>query len=1052
MPRGSLWTEGGRLTKNSSHISQKSTIFLPLASDRLPKPLKMFKTHFRFKTVTTFLWLLQVFVVTECRQADSTSGLWGVASPATSPSRAPTEATPEPKKRKKTKKKRKLQPNPLTETHGYMPVESSGSTDPKSTSQRDRVTKKRRRGSADASTGHDDTVRSTNKKHATKKKRVKRVVKGPRQPRLEDGSVDIPTAERELKKNGGKEPTVDTTNDTNEKAASMTTRKRKKKKKKSKKILLTGDSRGSIETGTTDVRPSDKKDNTEHVSDRPSDGGKVGISTLVHENGAEQPNLPKLVDGLQADLSEIQPFQTTSEHSDEGDENASGTDSGVLTPKQSRNVTSAVEIVSDTNHVKVHTVPDEDLEEESETDTTNAIFGKVDSSSSTDGEVSKTPDEAVAPPADSQEDISGASFDSRAEISTLESEEDARKAEVEETNSSVVPIEDMVVVSQETTRAESTNTSKTDFENEAVSVEVQASPEPFTGDSSPIEGVALGASMTETDVATWAAPADEHSLNATSTVAEESSESSSSDEETTPDASNETMVNSSADAITTADNETSTEQGKADNSSDSAYGSSSDSEGMEDATVPAPESVTKDDSNTQDESAATSSVAKKQSDTNAKSDQTSFDMSTESAETRDDTGDGNLRTKMGNETLSQSSEEQKVFLSNRPAVLPKLDLESLAKEADSNEDIHVSIVTWNLAEESPEESDTKFIRAFRKHGLDKKGSDFVLISGQECENIKPRRTEGRRSREFRRLIVKQLGKRYVPIAIHQLGGIQFCLFCRRSILGDVESVSVADVTCGIGNVFHNKGAIAAFVQLRARNGSHSGQAKSKSLKMLFVTAHLAAHVKNFEARDSDYWRIMTELEAQAPPMFVTPAIGDTASGGSHLFDAADRIFFCGDLNYRMDLPREYAEFTVQEIEKHSGRNDDNSAVSASKLRQKLLRHDQLRRAIAAKRAFTGLAEGEIKFSPTFKYDKHSDEFDTSHKQRIPAWTDRILFKPVGTRVLEYDSVPEARHSDHRPVFATFRVNAEGRPQPKVTRKKRSRAKPGSKATEKVKQD
>jgi hypothetical protein len=365
----------------------------------------------------------------------------------------------------------------------------------------------------------------------------------------------------------------------------------------------------------------------------------------------------------------------------------------------------------------------------------------------------------------------------------------------------------------------------------------------------------------------------------------------------------------------------------------------------------------------------------------------------------------------------------------------KVKLDTLVSSMDTAKDIQVSVVTWNLAEDSPEEEDARFIREFRKRGVDGKGSDFVLISGQECENIKPRRTEGRRSREFRRLMVKMLGKRFVPIAIHQLGGIQFGLFCRRSILSEVESVSVADVTCGIGNVFHNKGGIAAFVQMKARNKADSILNHAKSVKMLFVTAHLAAHVKNAEARDADFWRIMTELEAQAPLSFVKQTADSEHSSGTELLGSADRLFFCGDLNYRLDLPREIMEHSIQQINELVNLGDDQSTQKAKALRAALLRHDQLRSTMAARRAFVDLAEGEITFSPTFKFDKNSDDFDTSHKQRIPAWTDRILFKPIGTRVLEYKSVLDARQSDHRPVHATFRVNLEGREVPKSAKKR-----------------
>lgn len=40
--------------------------------------------------------------------------------------------------------------------------------------------------------------------------------------------------------------------------------------------------------------------------------------------------------------------------------------------------------------------------------------------------------------------------------------------------------------------------------------------------------------------------------------------------------------------------------------------------------------------------------------------------------------------------------------------------------------------------------------------------------------------------------------------------------------------------------------------------------------------------------------------------------------------------------------------------------------------------------------------------------------------RIPAWTDRILFKTSSSSdLLSYSSVMDIRSSDHRPVYATF---------------------------------
>ena len=132
-------------------------------------------------------------------------------------------------------------------------------------------------------------------------------------------------------------------------------------------------------------------------------------------------------------------------------------------------------------------------------------------------------------------------------------------------------------------------------------------------------------------------------------------------------------------------------------------------------------------------------------------------------------------------------------------------------------------------------------------------------------------------------------------------------------------------------------------------------------------------------------------------------------------------------------------------------------LSAETLRG-ILEYDQLMRERVAGRAFSGYLEGAILFPPTFKYDRGSDQFDTSSKARPPAWTDRILYNmavraapamPAPTVTSDGISAPsqdslgssastgtpgpiwgpelelvkyysiDARHSDHRPVCAEF---------------------------------
>lgn len=127
----------------------------------------------------------------------------------------------------------------------------------------------------------------------------------------------------------------------------------------------------------------------------------------------------------------------------------------------------------------------------------------------------------------------------------------------------------------------------------------------------------------------------------------------------------------------------------------------------------------------------------------------------------------------------------------------------------------------------------------------------------------------------------------------------------------------------------------------------------------------------------------------------------------------DWVFWCGDFNYRVDLDREELISAL--------RSEDLSFV---------LQYDQLRKEQEAGNVFSDFLEGEIAFEPTYKYDVFSDEYDTSEKQRIPAWTDRVLWRHrkalaetdfVGAEwnpgeLIHYGR-SELKQSDHRPVIA-----------------------------------
>lgn len=127
-----------------------------------------------------------------------------------------------------------------------------------------------------------------------------------------------------------------------------------------------------------------------------------------------------------------------------------------------------------------------------------------------------------------------------------------------------------------------------------------------------------------------------------------------------------------------------------------------------------------------------------------------------------------------------------------------------------------------------------------------------------------------------------------------------------------------------------------------------------------------------------------------------------AASGRSIYDY-DVTVWMGDLNYRIDLSNEEVRSKAAKLELFE-----------------LYSNDQLKKAIECFQAFDSFDEAAISFPPTFKYDPGTDTYDTSSKNRIPAWCDRILWhgdESVGP--LAYRSYG-FRNSDHRPVSLLLR--------------------------------
>mmetsp|Transcript_142608 Transcript_142608/g.371552 ORF Transcript_142608/g.371552 Transcript_142608/m.371552 type:complete len:703 (+) Transcript_142608:110-2218(+) len=238
-------------------------------------------------------------------------------------------------------------------------------------------------------------------------------------------------------------------------------------------------------------------------------------------------------------------------------------------------------------------------------------------------------------------------------------------------------------------------------------------------------------------------------------------------------------------------------------------------------------------------------------------------------------------------------------------------------------------------------------------------------------------------------VCNHLGKEYRMIRSHNMSAIHVMVLVHRYLWRYIWDIKSAQVATGFGNLIGNKGG--------TQIGFNVGRTS-----ILCVNAHLAAHASKMKERTQNLARILVD----------SPIRREKASSGVH--EDYDRVFFMGDLNPRLNAKR-----------------TDVDAWLAGKQLDKCLEKDQLLPLLHSELgdqvdSLAGMwpwfEEAAIQFPPTYKFDTHTDRYDSSKKQRVPSWTDRILWKRDSqVRSLAYGSIESLQCSDHRPIFAQFEV-------------------------------
>jgi len=241
-----------------------------------------------------------------------------------------------------------------------------------------------------------------------------------------------------------------------------------------------------------------------------------------------------------------------------------------------------------------------------------------------------------------------------------------------------------------------------------------------------------------------------------------------------------------------------------------------------------------------------------------------------------------------------------------------------------------------------------------------------------------------------------LGDDYDLVAEEAMSGIQVGVFAWKGIAEYVWDVRQAQVATGVANLLGNKGA----AQVSFRLGK---------TKLLFICCHLAAGEgsKMMDVRTENLERILLDSPLRQK------------SEGLGLQEEFDRVFLMGDLNIRVEAARKEVETWLENEQPEQCMTRDQ-LLPLLNGRSSILTEEN--HGLEDAGLWPLFAEAPINFPPTYKYDPGTQVYDSSPKQRVPSWTDRILWRrSPHIAPMSYSSVMSLTCSDHRPIFAQFEV-------------------------------
>lgn len=258
--------------------------------------------------------------------------------------------------------------------------------------------------------------------------------------------------------------------------------------------------------------------------------------------------------------------------------------------------------------------------------------------------------------------------------------------------------------------------------------------------------------------------------------------------------------------------------------------------------------------------------------------------------------------------------------------------------------LRFNFLTWNVGSKEPKEEEAILDDLSKIFSVPYASADFVVVALEEIDMSVKSVVTGNSAncKKWGEHILKAATRfndeEFDMLYNQSLGGVCCCALVRRGLHPKLISSNIEMKKLGANGMLANKAAVV--FSWKIGYGSFSA-----------ICCHLAAHDGNCEQRNMQWHEIVQGL------------------------DKDDYNIFMGDLNYRINRPRDVCLNMIKEKNLHD-----------------LYKFDQLKITQESGDPIKLFEEPEPKFPPSYKFDVGKDVYDTSPKQRVPSWTDRILIR------------------------------------------------------------